>query len=403
MPILSEKGDTMNKRSHGEGSLSHRSNGTWLAQVSIEGKRVSKTFRLRKDAQEWLTNTTGQVRQGLTYSSSKTTVDELLIVWLAAKKTNSRPATEEQYRRLSRLYISPHLGSVKLQDVSPAKIQTFYTDMEEQNVGKRTIELVHMILHGFLKHANRLGLIAQNWAALVEVPRPDKREMSVWDESQVSKFLLTVPDDPFYRLAFATGMRRGELIGLQWKDIDWNSGMLHIIRQVYEPEGGGFIFQAPKTERGRRGIRLGPGLIDALRKQYSVTIPLMKAIAGDKWQEYDLIFPSAKGTPRNGYNVSKAFHEIAELSGLPVIRFHDIRHTAASIMLLHGEPPVRVAGILGQSVAVLLSTYAHYIQDDQERASRLMDDITTITAIELKDCNGLQQKERVLIGKTDEK
>ena len=380
----------MSKRSHGEGSISHRSNGTWLAQVSIEGKRVSHTFKLRKDAQDWLTNTTRQVKQGLTYSSSKTNVDELLTAWLVLKSANTRLATQEQYRRLSRLYISPRLGGIKMQDISSAKIQNLYSELGKKGTGKRTIELVHTILHGFLDYANRQGFIAQNWAALVEVPRPEKSEMSVWGESQVSQFLMTVPDDPFYRLAFATGMRRGELIGLEWKDIDWNSGMIHIRRQVYEPEGGGFIFQAPKTERGRRGIRLGPGLIEALRKHFKTTIPLMKAIAGNDWQENDLVFPSNNGTPRNGYEVSKTFHKAGLLAGLPDIRFHDIRHTAASIMLLHGEPPVRVAGILGQSVAVLLSTYAHYIQDDQERASKLMDDITTTTTIQLEDCNRLQ-------------
>jgi integrase len=380
----------MNKRSHGEGSLNKRANGTYLAQVSIEGKRVSKTFKVRKDAQEWITTLTGQVRQGLTYSSAKTTVDELLVEWLNIKKTKSRPATDESYRRLARLYISPVLGALRLQELNAAKIQKFYSTMEKNGTGKRTIELTHTILHGFLSHAQKLGLIAQNWAALVEVPRPDKREMSVWDESQVSQFLMTIKGEPFYRLAFATGMRRGELIGLQWKDMDWNTGMLHVKRQAYEPEGGGFIFQAPKTERGRRGIRLGKGLLESLRVQFTQTIPLMMAIAVEDWQDHDLIFPSSKGTPRNGYNVSKEFHELAGRAGLPLIRLHDIRHTAASIMLLHGEPPVRVAGILGQSVAVLLSTYAHYIGDDQERASQIMDDITTTTTLELKDCNRLQ-------------
>ncbi len=113
----------------------------------------------------------------------------------------------------------------------------------------------------------------------------------------------------------------------------------------------------------------------------------MVAIAGDTWREHDLIFPSSIGTPRGGYNVSHAFQTMIERSGLPAIRFHDIRHSAASMMLLHGEPPVRVAAILGQSVQVLLETYAHYIPDDQERASRLMDEITTPIAIEMhQDC-----------------
>ncbi|HNZ02150.1 MAG TPA: tyrosine-type recombinase/integrase [Anaerolineaceae bacterium] len=383
----------MGKRSHGEGSISKRNNGTWLAQVSIEGRRVSKTFKTRKEALEWVTATTRQVKHGLTYSSAKTTLDELLESWLILKKNKLRPATEEFYRRLSRLYISPFMGKLKLQEITAARIQAFYEDMERRGIGKRTIEGVHITLHGLLSHAHRLGLVAQNWAALVEVPRPEHREMSVWDESQVSQFLMTIRDNPFYRLAFATGMRRGELIGLQWKDIDWNTGMIQVRRQVYEPEGGGFIFQPPKTERGRRAIRLGRGLIESLRSHFTETIPRMVAIAGETWNDYDLVFPCSNGKPRNGYNVSKEFRELCTRAGLPVIRFHDIRHTAASIMLLHGEPPVRVAAILGQSVAVLLSTYAHYIQDDQERASRLMDEITTPASIEIQsekiatDCN----------------
>lgn len=373
----------MNKRGNGEGTLCRRSNGTYLAQVTIEGRRVSKTFKVRKDAQEWLNTTNGQVRQGLTYSSAKTTVNELLISWLELKKGKSRPATEEQYRRLSRLYISPALGTLKLQDVSAARIQAFYSTLEKKGTGKRTIEIVHTILHGFLKHAQRLGLTAQNWAELVEVPRPEDREMSVWDESLVSQFLQSVQGDPFYRLAFATGMRRGELIGLQWKDIDWKSETIQVRRQVYNPEGGGYVFQPPKTERGRRGIRLGKGLLEGLKFQQNSIIPKLAAFAGERWQDNDLVFPSSIGTPRNGYEVSKSFHQAVISAGLPVIRFHDIRHTAASIMLLHGEPPVRVAAILGQSLAVLLSTYAHYIPDDQERASRLMDDITTTYQVEI--------------------
>jgi integrase len=375
-------------RSRNEASKTKRANGSYLAQVSIDGKRVSKVYKTKKEAQEWVTTMTGQVKQGLTYNSAKTTVDELLAEWLKIKKTKSRPATEEQYRRIARLYISPALGKLKLQDITAARIQRLYSDLEKQGVGKRTIEITHTVLHGFLGHAQRLGLVAQNWAALVEVPRPASREMVVWDESQVSQFLIANPD-PFYRLALATGMRRGELIGLQWKDVDWNAGMIHIRRQVYELEGGGWIFQAPKTERGRRGIRLGRGMLEALRYHFTVTIPQMQAIAGEAWQENDLIFPTSKGTPRNGYNVSKDFHERVIASGLPVIRFHDMRHTAASIMLLHGEPPVRVAGILGQSVQILLSTYAHYIPDDQERASSLMDAITTPVSIDLKS-NELQ-------------
>ena len=103
--------------------------------------------------------------------------------------------------------------------------------------------------------------------------------MTVWNESQVSQFLIGCRDPSFYRLAFATGMRRGELIGLKWEDLDWQKGILSVRRQVYEPEGGGFRFQEPKTDRGRRAIRLGPGLLAALRIQYNRALPEARAIA----------------------------------------------------------------------------------------------------------------------------
>ncbi|MHB8933142.1 MAG: site-specific integrase [Bellilinea sp.] len=375
----------MAKRGHGEGSLYKRSNGTYRAQVTIEGNRVGKTFKLRKDAQDWIATINGQVKQGLTYNSAKTTVDELLTEWLKLKATMSRPATQESYQRMARLYISPAMGRLKLQEVSAARIQKFYSDLEKRGIGKRTIENTHTVLYGFLKFANGLSLTAQNWAGFVVVPRPEKREMKVWDESQVSLFLQFVNSDPFYRLAFSTGMRRGELLGLQWKDLDWNTGQLHVRRQVYRPEGGGFIFQTPKTDKGTRGIRLGKGMLEALRIQYNNTIPLMQAIAGNDWQEYDLMFPSTRGTPRDGYTVSKEFHHLVEKAGLPIIRFHDIRHTVASIMLLHGEPSVRVAGILGQTVQVLLSTYSHWIPDNQETAAILMDEITTPASFQITE------------------
>jgi integrase len=299
------------------------------------------------------------------------------------KQGKVRSATIEQYERIVRLYLKPGLGRHLVKDLNAARIQAHYGQLQADGVGARTIEIVHTVLHGCLKYAHRLGLVTQNWAELVESPRPEKREMKVWSESQVSAFLASVPDQPIWRVAFATGMRRGELIGLRWEDFDSATGALMVRRQIYEPAGGGWRFQEPKTERGRRVIRIGPGIVEALRYQYYETLPLERAISGDRWEENDLIFPSANGGPIRGYTLSKRFKDLVLESGLPEIRLHDIRHTAASIMLLHGEPAVRVAAILGQSVAVLLDTYAHYIQDDQLTASTLMDAITTPVGFEL--------------------
>lgn len=372
-------------------------NGKWRGRVSTGGRRVSFTADKKEDVSRWIRKTSRQVEQGLTYTGTKTTVDDLMTAWLQIKGTKTRPATIESYNRLAHLYIHPAIGNVRLKDLTAARIQAFYNDLLRQDKGKRTIELVHIVLHGLLSHAHNLGLIVSNWAARVEVPRAESREMSVWDESQVSHFLQFVNGDPFYRLAFSTGMRRGELIGLQWRDLDWQTGIIQVRRQVCEPEGGGWKFQAPKTERGRRGIRLGPGLIESLQAHFTDVIPRMISIAGvDYWQENDLIFPSPTGKPFLGYSITKRFKHLAELAGLPGIRFHDIRHTAASIMLLHGEPPVRVAAILGQSVMVLMTTYAHYIPDDQERASALMDAITSPAVLRLDQSAGHKQNRQSL-------
>ncbi len=365
------------KRAAGTGSIYKLRNGTWRVLTTIQNKRTSRTFRTQKAAAAYAEKMAEQIDRGLTFDATQIKLGIFIQEWLALKQTRLRASTMESYSRLARLYIQPIIGGVLLKDVNAARIQTLYSTLQDQKVGKRTIEIVHTILYGCLQHARKLGLVSQNWAELVEVPRPEKQEMHVWSEGQVSSFLAAYPDQTFYRLALATGMRRGELIGLQWQDLDWRSGMLKVKRQVYEPAGGGFRFQEPKTARGRRSIRLGPGLIEALRAQFNQVIPLARAIAGDRWKEYDLIFPSRSGTPRNGYEISKEFKRLASAAGLPVIRFHDCRHTAASLMLVHGEPAVRVAAILGQSVAVLLDTYAHYIPDDQERAAALMDDLTT--------------------------
>ena len=135
-------------------------------------------------------------------------------------------------------------------------------------------------------------MVSQNWCELVEVPKIEKKEMKVWSEDQVSAFLATysrafgiravkwsvkrIPILTLYRLAFQTGMRRGELIGLQWQDVNWVKGTIRVQRQVYEPAGGGFRFQEPKTNRGYRSIRLGQDLLDALRRHYDEALPLAR-------------------------------------------------------------------------------------------------------------------------------
>ena len=201
----------MSKRAHGSGSIYRLPAGTWRALITVEGRRISHTEKTQKAATEWANKMTGQVEQGLTLSCAKTSFSAILDTWFEVKQTRLRGNTQENYQRMINLYLKPGLGNLVARELNPARIQAFYNALEAHGTGRRTIEIVHVVLHGCLEYARRLGLVVQNWAELVEVPRPEKREMKVWNENQVSAFLAGAPDQTFYRLAFHTGARRGEL------------------------------------------------------------------------------------------------------------------------------------------------------------------------------------------------
>lgn len=353
--------------------------GSWRAQVSLKGKRLSYTSKNQQGARDWLRKIKDQIDQGLTYDDERTTVGKFLEGWLATKKGELRLATYEQYSWVSRLYLQPYLGKIRLKDISSGQVQNFYDQLAKAGKGVRSIKVAHAVLHECLEQAKNLGLIARNPTEFSSIPKQEKKKINIWTEDQVLKFLGFIRghrNEHLYHLALATGMRRGELLGLKWQDVDWKNQKLLVSRQCFHPRGGGFIFQEPKTKLGRRVVRLGSGLIEQLRGQL-YNIDLMRKISKNRWQENDLIFPSILGTPQGDRNLTHEFQELVKLSGLPVIRFHDCRHTAASIMLTHGIQPAIVAGMLGHSMAILLSTYTHYLPDTQAEAAQLMSDITS--------------------------
>lgn len=373
------------RRAANEGAVYRLPNGRWRAQVRTRGGRISHTADSEREAAAWARQVCAQAAQGLTYDAARTRLDEFLAGWLRQKQTMLRPATTEQYDWAAANYICPGIGKMLLREISPAVVQRFYDQLLADGAGARTVQVVHAVMHGCMDHAARLGLTARNPADGLIVPRPKKQEMMVWTESQVSQFLTSVRgerNEVLYRLALATGMRRGELLGLKWGDIDWLAATIRVRRQVFEPRGGGFIFQEPKSDRGRRSIQLGGGIIEQLRGQIE-QVDLARKMARGRWKEHDLIFPSTVGTPQGGGFVSREFKRLAERAGLPAIRFHGCRHTAASIMLMRARPPLEVAGILGHSLAVLMERYAHYIPDQQGETARLMDEITMVIPIEI--------------------
>lgn len=375
-------------RGKNEGSLHQRLNGTWRAQISLNGKRISKGFKVKADAQAWLRQMQTQLDRGLDYEASKITLMEYLPLWLENSTLALRPRTARQYGDVVRKHIIPYIGNSQLKDLRLAGIERFYNNLVQAGLGIRTIRITHSVLHRALEKAVRYGYIVHNPCHDAALPRYQHGEMKVLDEAEVNQLLVTaigIPFEALYHLAVKTGMRQGELLGLRWSDLQWHSGHLYVHRQVQDARGGGYIFQEPKTRSGRRTIQLGEGTLDALRRHREIQRSQISRM-GERWQDNDLIFTSKVGTPINPSNLRKDFAELLEKAGLKKIRFHDLRHTAASLMLNHGVPVIVVSRILGHSKpSITLDIYGHLYHEMQGEAARIMDELVTPIRVELKE------------------
>jgi len=376
------------KRGHGEGSIYQRPNGIWRVQITIDGKRHGKNFTTKAEGLSWLRKIQTQVELGHDIERSRLPLEEYLDQWLDAHKATLRGYTQHRYKQIIRLHIVPHLGDIELRDLHLARIERFYGILMEAGIGIRTIREVHAVLHKSLKKATRYGYILNNPAQGAALPRYRHAEIKVLDENQVGQFLIAAQYSPhraLYHLAVATGMRQGELFGLQWIDVHWTRGVLYVTRQVQRIAGQGWKFIEPKTKAGRRSITLGEGTLQVLREHHELQ-QRQKAIMGDRWQEYDLVLPSSVGTPLSASNLHKDFHRVLDAAGLPRIRFHDLRHTAASLMLNHGVPVIVVSKIIGHAKpSTTMDIYGHLINEMQEEAARIMDELVTPIPVKLSD------------------
>ncbi len=200
--------------------------------------------------------------------------------------------------------------------------------------------------------------------------------MIALDEEQVSRFLAAASGNRLhvlFHLAVVTGMRQGELLALKWSDISLDKGHINVRRQVQRQTGVGFVFSEPKTRAGRRKIGIGPYTIEMLRHQ-KILQDGLRVQAKDAWQEDDLVFTSNVGTPLDQRNVLREFGSVLKVAGLPKIRFHDLRHTAASLLLNNGQGAIAVSKLLGHSKpSVTVDIYAHVYNETMDEVARTMD------------------------------
>jgi integrase len=377
------------KRGQNEGSIHQLPSKKWRVQITIEGNRLSAVKDTKRECLDWVVEKRKQVQEGLTFKGTKTTFEEFADNWLVSVKSNLRQSTWIHYEQLFRHYIKPALGKMKIMEIRPDHVQTFYDRMLSDKIGEYTIIKINIALHKCFNHALNLGLVTRNPATGVIVPSPPHKEMQILDENQVAQMLIAARAvspkmEALLHLAVHTGMRQMEILGLKWDDLDWQEKLLRVNRQlVRKRTDDPWSFAAPKTKYGKRAIALGSKTVEILRGQYEYQ--QQERQFAQEWEEYGLIFSTRIGTPIYPRNLLDDYKQVLKAAGLPNIRFHDLRHTAASLMLNHNVPVIVVSRRLGHArPSITLDLYGHLMPSMQAEAAELMDQLISPVEISLE-------------------
>ena len=375
-----------NKRGNNEGTIYQRSDGKYRAQISLDGRRLSFTAETHKECLDWIRDRARQIDHGLTYDGAITTLNTYMEGWLTIKATEIEPSTERQYRQITRDYILPQLGSKILLQLKTSHIQALYITHLNEGVSARVVELVHAILRNALNDAINLGLLTKNPIAGVKKPKHHSRKRTILKDNHIQDLLLAAeaiqPEFlAFYHLALSTGMRLGELLGTSWNNLDWDKGALTVNQQLQRVSGQGLVLKPPKTKAGQRTIKLGPNTLAVLREHRKAQ-ELRRLCRDPDWDECNLMFTQDTGAPWGPRQVQRAFKKLLSAADLQDMRFHDLRHTVGTQLMVNKVDPVTVQRLLGHANAsTTMNTYGHAVPWSQEKAAEVMDEITTPMAL----------------------
>lgn len=382
-----------NRRGNHEGSIRKLPSGSFRVQVTINGKRISFSAPTRKEVQDWLQQINLECTEIAKFPMKDLTLEEYLDNWLLVKKTTIRHATHVQYSQIIRDYVIPFIGNVRVRELRTEQVQSLYGQLLKRHVSVYAVRKTHTVLHSALQHALRMEIIARNPVAFALQPSLPPVNITFLDESQASRFLLAIQGhrwEALFYLAITSGARQKELLGLKWTDLDWVKKTLRIERQLSRP-GVGTTFSPTKTHHGRRTISLGSQTIHVLRLHYERQCT-ERLEADDQWQDHGLIFTTSVGTPIHPRNLLREFKTILKDAGLPLIRFHDLRHTCASLLLNDNVSPIVVARRLGHSKpSTTMDIYGHLIPDMQTEAAEKLDELITPILVEPRSIENEQK------------
>jgi integrase len=338
------------------------------------GKRRQRSkggFSTRRTAEAFLADQLARLGDGSYTAPAKLTVAEYLdCEWLPAVESTLRPLSYRRYANVVRLYVKPNVGAVRLQALSAGHLNGLYAKLERDGLSVATRRLVHAVLGRALRDAERWGRVPRNVARMADPPARGRSSATAWTASELRRFLEHVADDrvfALWRVAATTGMRRGELLGVPWRTLDFEAGRLAVEQQLV-PTRGGVSFGPPKSSRSRRTVALDPETVKALRAHRETQL-LERSFAADAYQDRDLVFADALGGPIHPQRLTQWFSEHRKAAGIPTGTLHTLRHTCATLALTSGVPVHIVAARLGDDPKTVLGTYAHLLPQSDELAA----------------------------------
>ena len=417
------------RRGNGEGSITKRGDGRWMGQANLgwqDGKRCRKTVygRTKREVQDKLREALHRSDLGLPALPEQETVGAFLLRWLVVKEGQVRPRTFESYEQVVRCHLEPGLGHLRLAKLGPRDIASWLQRRQAQGTGVRTLQYARAVLRAALNQALRWEIVSRNAAALTDPPRHRAREIDPLTPIQAKTLLAAVAGhrlEALITVALALGLRRGEALGLQWNAVDLDAGVLSI-RHTLDRTGGdaearrrlraerrrllaekevaksraevrrlsaaldetqrqskavksSLRMAEPKSTRSRRTITLPALAVTALRSHRTRQLE-ERLVAGNRWCDSGMVFTTTIGTPLGTQSLHRSFKSILRNAGLPDIRYHDLRHTAATLLLAQGVDPRTIMETLGHSqISLTLNTYAHVVPALQREAAAKMDEI----------------------------
>jgi len=400
------------RRGRGEGSIAQRADGTWQGAVTIgykDGKRQRKFYfgATRGAVSEKLKVALRDLQQGKPLPNERRTVAQFLDAWLKdVAKPRLRPSTYESYERMIRLHIIPALGRLPLAKLAPQTVQAWLNaqqssgrvvqpakegaaavepDQEQapavepmRTLSPRTVQYLRAILRTALRSAEKWGMVARNVAMLTDAPRSQRREIHPLTPDQARAFLVSIAGHRLYAVfavAIACGLRRGEILGLRWSDVDLDASRLRVEQAMSRDEDGKRVFVEPKSERSRRTIAVPSVIVDALKAHRKGQLE-ERLVAGGQWRDNGLVFTNRTGGPLDEWKLGDQLHAMLKAAELPRVRFHDLRHSCASFLLAQGVAPRAIMEILGHSqISLTLDTYSHLMPGGHEEAAHKMDQL----------------------------